>query len=95
MPERTVATTAHLQVLPNPTAGPVRVLVDMSAFAGPRQAYIETMDAQGRAVQRLPLRWQEGPFSVEHVVHGAPGLYTLRLVVDGRLLATARVVKVE
>lgn len=95
MPERTVAATAHLQVLPNPTAGPVRVLVDMPAFAVPRQAYIETVDAQGRAVQRLPLRSQEGPFSVEHHLRGAPGLYTLRLLVDGRVLATTRVVKTE
>jgi hypothetical protein len=71
------------------------VLVDLPTLPGLRQAYIETVDAQGRAVQRLPLRAQEGPFSVDHVLRGALGLYTLRLVADGRVVATTRVVKVE
>ena len=86
---------AQLRCMPNPTAGPATFLLNLPALPGTAQAYLEVLDAQGRAVQRMPLQLQPGPFTMEHQLRGAPGLYTVRLVVDGRALAAERVVLAE
>lgn len=84
--------SAQLQAMPNPTAGEVRFLVNVPGLQGPHQAYLEAIDPQGRAVQRIPLGLRTGPFVVNDRLRGAPGLYTVRLMVDGRALAAERVV---
>ncbi len=94
MAEHAAPEDAPLHIAPNPTTGLVRCRIQLPGGT-PRQAYLELFDPQGRAVQRFPLRAQAGPFTEEHLLRGAAGAYLLRLVVDGRTLATERVMLVE
>jgi len=76
-----------LQVLPNPA-------IDRIAFVTPlhdglEQAVLEVHDSQGRYVSVIPLNGRRG--LIESSVQGwKPGLYIVRLVLDGRSLGSAK-----
>ena len=73
-------TTRLLGVGPNPTRGNTTLHFETSA---PARVRLEVFDATGRLVARDP--WQgfgPGVGGVHHSLHGAPGVYFLRLTVE-------------
>jgi len=91
MPQRPrrneVAEEPVLHVLPNPASDRIAYVTPL--HDGLEQAVLEIFDAQGRFVNAIPLNGRQG--LIESSVQGwRPGLYMVRLVLDGRSLGSAK-----
>jgi hypothetical protein len=86
---------AVLRAHPNPTSGLTTFTVEVPDLQGRHEAYLEIFDAQGRAVDRVPLRLGSGANTVSYLPRKDSGVYMVRVVVDGRVLASEQVVVVR
>jgi hypothetical protein len=88
-------TDATLRAHPNPTSGLTTFTISAPVPPGRHEAYLEFFDAQGRAVDRAPIRVFNGEGQVAFTPRDMPGVYMVRLIVDGRVLATEQLVVVR
>jgi hypothetical protein len=84
-----------LRAHPNPTSGLTTFTVEVPDLQGRHEAYLDIFDAQGRAVDRVPLRLGSGANTVSYLPRWGSGVYMVRVVVDGRVLASEQVVVVR
>lgn len=78
---------------PNPFDEATIIGVDVSKTISYKSAYIRVVDLQGREVQRLPLRLDQGINEVLFTHgYGATGTYTYSLIVDGKLFASRKMI---
>jgi hypothetical protein len=96
MPQRLhrdeVAEVPILQVLPNPASDPIAYVTPL--HDGLEQGVLEIYDGQGRFIQAIQLNGRRG--LIESSVQGwKPGLYLVRLVLDGRSLGAAKFTVVQ
>ena len=86
---------ALLGAHPNPTSGITAFTIEIPTLQGRHEIYLEVFDAQGRAVDRVPLRLSPGVNTVPYMPRNGSGVYMVRLVVNGRALGNEQVVVVR
>jgi hypothetical protein len=85
----------RLAVNPNPSSGSTEFIIDVPLGWGRHECYLVVRDQGGKALVRLPLQLREGTNRIPYLHRAAAGVYTASLVVDGRVLATERLVVVR
>ena len=87
-----VAEESVLHVLPNPASDRIAYVTPL--HDGLEQGVLEIHDGQGRFIQSIQLNGRRG--LIENTVQGwKPGLYLVRLVLDGRSLGAAKFTVVQ